>query len=944
MQTHMGTRPGDSFADVIFGYSWSLLLKKLERYMLQHDLVDPMPRHQGMPFFQTAPDQAENVPGADVQPYIHIGPTWMDDLALCVEGKSPQELESRVGQAASCLLDLCRQHLMSPNLAKGKTELLLVFRGRQSRAFKNKYYGVNCPGHFPVLTEHGLHRILITKSYKHLGGWLHHRPDQRMEVGQKAALAHATFSKHRKVLFANPYISFDKRAEIFTSIVLSNMLYGADSWNFDAKKDAQRFHVAVLKLYKRLIRWKPEDQISDEAVIAQTGLPAPQELLRRARLRYLATLCNCGIHDIWTLLAHDRDWCRQLEEDMVWMWEQLSRSSPLKDPREHFPQWLMFLQDHKSYWKRLINRACLHAILQRRKVTEVGALHHYLCGRIGEILQLQPAEVPYGHHTSTDASSTHYGCLTCGITCGSKAGEGAHMFRKHGVRAWCRQFFDEPSCPACLRFFHTMAKTKAHLYYAPRCRQILASRQLQCNHAAGTGSLEDHDRERQHNFLLPPSQGQGPRLPDPHLREHIMIDDVLYVKIVDFIDARRPIEQMKTALQEVFSEHPISWTMWKATLMFFKDTFEEGDALFFDYDLGEIRALIDSLSTPEVWYLRKGQESQTHHGHFSSIQECHEVCESMLQAADADVVEPVPPQFGKHRYVLHAYSGRRRVGDLQYFLECAITETHNYVLHVISLDIIVDRRWGDVSKASTREFWLRAIRSKWVIAFLGGPPCESWSRAREIDIKETESGEHGDACRGPRVLRDLSALWGFDCVSIRELQQLLTGNCLLGFSLAAMIELAATVGFGLLEHPAEPDDLPKAAAIWRLPLLKLMLRLPGMTKCRIAQGMLGAPTPKPTDLMALNLDDIMIQFHRHRIRKDLPRARAIGKNNQGHWRTSVLKEYPPSMCQAIACSFVRGFDFCPVDPDILPPKDFIDLCLPMECTEFGDKIGKDFAQ
>ena len=116
-----------------------------------------------MPFF--APDDLQE---ADATPYVYIGPTWMDDLALSVEGESPEVLERRIGHASGYLLDLCRQHLMSPNLAKGKTELLLVFRGRGSRGFREKHYGSSSPGTFPVICEDGVQHIQIVKAYKHL--------------------------------------------------------------------------------------------------------------------------------------------------------------------------------------------------------------------------------------------------------------------------------------------------------------------------------------------------------------------------------------------------------------------------------------------------------------------------------------------------------------------------------------------------------------------------------------------------------------------------------------------------------------------------------------------------------------------------------------------------------------------------------------------------------
>ena len=73
--------------------------------------------------------------------------------------------------------------------------------------------------------------------------------------------------------------------------------------------------------------------------------------------------------------------------------------------------------------------------------------------------------------------------------------------------------------------------------------------------------------------------------------------------------------------------------------------------------------------------------------------------------------------------VLHAFSGRRRVGDLQYFLERELAQHEKtYVIHIISLDVIVDATWGDAANLHTRRFWLEGMKSKWVIAFFWAPP------------------------------------------------------------------------------------------------------------------------------------------------------------------------------------------------------------------------------
>ena len=145
------------------------------------------------------------------------------------------------------------------------------------------------------------------------------------------------------------------------------MLYGADSWTMSTNKDKEKLHAVIMRLYKRLICWTPDMDMSDEMIIVQTGLPSPTELLRRARLRYLLVLLNCDMPLIWSLLNDDLEWKKLIEDDLRWMWRQLRHSSGLLDPSMHLPQWLLIIQDHKSYWKRLVNRACQHAILQRKK-------------------------------------------------------------------------------------------------------------------------------------------------------------------------------------------------------------------------------------------------------------------------------------------------------------------------------------------------------------------------------------------------------------------------------------------------------------------------------------------------------------------------------------------------------------------------------------------------
>ena len=89
------------------------------------------------------------------------------------------------------------------------------------------------------------------------------------------------------------------------------------------------------------------------------------------------------------------------------------------------------------------------------------------------------------------------------------------------------------------------------------------------------------------------------------------------------------------------------------------------------------------------------------------------------------------------------------------------------VISTVSLDIIINEDYGDVSRVSVREYWLRGVRER-AVGAIAGPPCESWSqsRGRECQVKDPNLRR-----RMPRVVRDRDHLWGRAVLALRELEQ-----------------------------------------------------------------------------------------------------------------------------------------------------------------------------
>eukprot|EP00435_Cladocopium_sp_Y103_P017883 s2571_g4.t1 len=780
-----------------------------------------------------------------------LGPTWMDDTAICLDGTTPSSTIDRALLTAGKLLELCIEHGLSPNLKKGKTELLLSLRGRHSRQAKLNLFGPDAPDSLPVITEHQVLQVPLTRTYIHLGGLLHHQPDQREEVRRRLAQAHAAFTQHRRLLYHNAQIPFAKRRELFQVLVITKLMYGAESWHVTDNQTIHHFHSAVLRLYLRLLRAPHDQHFYDDELLAKVGLPAPDILLRRQRLRYLCTLLQSGSDNDWGLLSADRDWCILLEDDLTWLWMQLRHCSSLKPPHTSFHAWRHLILRHPGYWKRLIRRAVQHSIMQTQRVWRI---KEFYMAALPSLCQIFDSKIDLDWDLAEPAEQAHYGCLHCRLRCATRAGEAAHMFKVHKVVSKIRFMITEPSCPACLKYCHTMQKTKAHVYY-----------------------LRD--------------AAQGPLNRTPRLRDDPGIDENFFVALTDGIAPGMSLTEYTLAIEEYATDHPISWTTWCRTLNFFEESFTQEDAEFATVPLADVHCVLQALRRPERFdfllnkvHVRKAP---------ISIAALEDSCRSI----DTSAAPLSSPQgFGRHRVLLHAFAG-------------------------------------------LRQYWLDAIKDYKVAAFLAGPPCETWSAAREHSLEPADGSD--EAPRGPRVLRDQDFLWGFESLSLRELAQILVGNELLLFAFEAILGLVHTQGVALLEHPAEPQK-KQSASIWKTPFLQQLVRAPNVERHRFAQGLMGAPTPKPTELLTLNLPGILRTLHKWRVRSQLPKNFALGKNQQGEWCTAVLKEYPPAMCGSLAESIYGALLALP-SRSVQEPKHDLDLWHRLAASEYGAALGPDYA-
>ena len=927
-RTRLGTRPGDCWADFIFSFLWARLLHELEADLKSFDILDSVPRQYGFRCDGVASDPGD-ADSADHDDYL--GPTWMDDSCFCFAATDPLALERKAAHLCGLLLQRCHSYAMMPNLQPGKTAILLVFQGPGAAAARKRIFGPQTDSSLPVVLEGGIQRVQVVASYVHLGSLLHHKGDMRQEARRRFSIAQGAFQHHRKVLYQNKQLPLQRRAELFRTLILSKFVYGCDSWTLNEKHTRHFVHTSLMKLYRRLLPHAYRTPYSDEEVLFLTGLSDPSALFRQQRLRHLGALYACSDSVPWGLINADLEWTQLVRSDLEWMWHQLQSSSKLPDPSQHFGVWANLMRDHRRYWKKLVRRAGDHAAAQRDNQFSVTRFHRAILQRLhqaGCLVAGPPSDV-------RRLTGPVYGCMQCQKKFASRGGCGAHMFRIHGHIHPVRRLFDTTQCGCCLREFHSYGRLKTHLIRADYCRHSLQRRNHYVAPVAGIGSTENDRQERLLDGLLPPLPGHGPHLPQGRhavaLDYNLDIFEAIYMRMLEVTSVSEGAE----VLRNVASEIPATWEDFRLTLQALMREATPEDTAVLNISAEEFFGLLRRFSLETQWpHLCEETEITGTHWH-RELRVLEEFC-----AMEAQETHPpgecaqVPRGFGAARYVLHAFSGRRRCGDFQFYFDRLAMNYPEVQLFVISLHVVIDSTWGDISRQQTRDFWLDAIQSRWVVAIIGGPPCETWSQARERSI--------ADQAFASRVLRVPETPWGLPSLRMKELKQIHVGNDLMGFILEAVVMLYCVGGVAALEHPAAPTS-EESVSIWRTPILALLLSLPGIDLISVAQGLWGAKSPKPTSFLVVHAPDMRQALRNWQVTRELPKGISIGKDQAGGWSTSILKEYPPSLNGGLAEGILAAIGQCASDPLVTVPSSFADRCASMVCTEYGEHIGPDYA-
>ena len=91
----------------------------------------------------------------------------MDDLAVLVEGGTPEKVLAKLSSALQTVKEVCQENALTPNLSASKTEAIVLTQGKQAKEVKRRMFAEGEEDTAMLETPAGPLRVV--GSNRHLG-------------------------------------------------------------------------------------------------------------------------------------------------------------------------------------------------------------------------------------------------------------------------------------------------------------------------------------------------------------------------------------------------------------------------------------------------------------------------------------------------------------------------------------------------------------------------------------------------------------------------------------------------------------------------------------------------------------------------------------------------------------------------------------------------------
>ncbi|CAE7245937.1 unnamed protein product, partial [Symbiodinium sp. CCMP2456] len=387
VHTRRGTRPGSSWADVMFSLLFARVLERRGTFVEQgFQPVIPWSGRRCPTAFDArrAGQQTETV--QDV--------VYADDLATCIVAPSAKALPQAARHVAGVSFDTLLNHGLRPNVGPKKTTVMLAPRGPGAKDAREAVF-TRAKGRLPVLCENiDTVTLDVVPHYRHLGSVLAFNGSLLPEARARVQHAKQLFKEGRANVFCTPHIALSKRILLFRSHVLSAMLSGCGAWPSLCKSSWKVLDTCYFNLLRAMLRIPhgAEQNWTKERVLSEVGLPDLFGLVSADRLRFLGQLTRSGPNAAFALMQHSPRALEAFRSAACWFAEACASTTRLRGLDETWSEWVGVFMTPRRF----------RGLIKRATAWHVGALESVaafqrFCRRhwLPAPAPLLPVEVPF---------------------------------------------------------------------------------------------------------------------------------------------------------------------------------------------------------------------------------------------------------------------------------------------------------------------------------------------------------------------------------------------------------------------------------------------------------------------------------------------------------------------------------------------------------------------
>ena len=769
--------------------------------------------------------------------------TFVDDCVVLIHARSNDRVSHILQQVVVALDTASSRRGLDINYEPGKTEVLWTISGKGARQTKQRIHDAGQK--LLWSTNDRQYALHVCHAYKHLGTWVqaHHR--HAKEILTRASSAKQQWGQLARSFFTKKNVSLPVKSTVFQSLVVSKMVYNVHTWTSITRQhlDSWMNHLKAPAgtLLKGFLKASTKFQHTTEEMLAFAGVLPLIDQVHANRLRFLARLLQACPQVTWALLHSTEaphSWIHLCLESCHWLLMHYDRSLPLTT-QSSFADWAQFVRLDPN-WKGRVKKTCKLALAFHRAKAEHNIWQRHFDAGLASMGVTMPSPAPPA------PIAMQWQCDLCQKAFPTTRALAMHAARSHGYKKKVRYYAVGDTCQACCLCFHTRKRLSIHLEKQQRCYSAVVA----CWPPMPTAQVDeldavDRDTEaklRQQGWwaskaFQPVQVTLGPTLPPEGSPEAQLM--------FDRMQARRPSDETAFTQLQGTCITPAASTATNAPQLWF--THDDLPAF--------VMQSVRGVDAGGGAFSMEGLAKQTAILHVRAL------------------------------VVVHFFSGFRRMGDIHHVVDHFVAQS-GLQIFMLSVDLCMQRKSGDLATPKACRWWKDRVLSGQVVAAGGGPPCETFTVARQYE-------------GGARPLRSADHPLGIPGLTMREWCQLRISDRLLRFLLDILVTLAMTGMSGFLEHPQYPTWCTRGrpASIWASTALKHLKRLHCVTIASFDQCVVGAVSKKPTTLLLLRLPAVRDQLLRRGAggRCNHPpgtHSQLIGRELDGTFHTAKAKVYP----------------------------------------------------